>query len=116
MASVRNRDSDFFYSAFNSTLINGKGRYPGGPSDPPLAVVNVQRGLRSVFYPFNVWVYFDFSRYISYRFRLISISCDPNFNFSIDGHQMTVIEVEGTNTQPLPIDSLQIFAGACGFI
>jgi FtsP/CotA-like multicopper oxidase with cupredoxin domain len=62
------------------------------------------------------WVCFDFSRYVSYRFRLVSISCDPTFNFSIDGHQMTVIEVEGTNTQPLLIDSLQILVGAPGFI
>ena len=50
----------------------------------------------------------------SYRFRLVSISCDPSFVFSIDGHQMTVIEVEGTNVQPLLIDSLEIFAGTCG--
>ncbi|KAH9008534.1 laccase 3, partial [Lactarius hengduanensis] len=78
--------------AFNSTLINGKGRYPGGPSNVSLAVVNVQRGLR-------------------YRFRLVSVSCDPSFIFSIDGHQMTVIEVEGNNVQPLLIDSLEIFTG-----
>ncbi|KAI0000120.1 laccase [Russula compacta] len=78
--------------AFNSTLINGKGRYPGGPSNVSLAVVNVQRGQR-------------------YRFRLVSISCDPSFFFSIDSHIMTVIEVEGTNVQPLVIDSLEIFAG-----
>ena len=62
------------------------------------------------------WIYFNFSHYTSYRFRLISISCDPSFNFSIDRHQMTMIEVEGTNTQPLLIDSLQIFVGARGFI
>jgi len=78
--------------AFNSTLINGKGRYPGGPSNVPLAVVNVVHGKR-------------------YRFRLVSISCDPNWTFSIDNHNMTVIEVEGTSVQPLLIDSLQIFAG-----
>ncbi|KAI9508590.1 laccase [Russula earlei] len=77
---------------FNSSLINGKGRYPGGPSNVSLAIVNVQRGTR-------------------YRFRLVSISCDPSFTFSIDGHQMTVIEVEGTNVKPLLIDSLEIFAG-----
>jgi iron transport multicopper oxidase len=59
-----------------------------------------------------ILAYFDISRYISYRFRLVSISCDPSFIFSIDSHQMTVIEVEGTNTQPLLIDSLEIFAGA----
>jgi iron transport multicopper oxidase len=38
---------DDICSAFNSTLINGKGRYPGGP-DVPLAIVNVQQGKRSV--------------------------------------------------------------------
>ena len=55
-------------------------------------------------------------RYHSYRFRLVSISCEPNFFFSIDGHQMTVIEVDGKNVQPLLIDEVQIFAGAyqCG--
>jgi iron transport multicopper oxidase len=77
--------------AFNSTLINGLGRYPGGPP-VDLAVVNVKKGLR-------------------YRFRLVSISCDPSFIFSIDGHQFYVIEVEGQNVQPLLIDSLQIFVG-----
>jgi iron transport multicopper oxidase len=78
--------------AFNSTLINGKGRYPGGPQDVPLAVVDVRKGTR-------------------YRFRLVSISCDPSFVFSIDGHKFTVIEVEGQNVQPLLVDSLQIFVG-----
>ncbi|KAI0269645.1 laccase 4 [Russula aff. rugulosa BPL654] len=75
----------------SSTLINGKGRYVGGP-DVDLAVVNVVKGKR-------------------YRFRLVSISCDPNFTFSIDEHEMTVIEVDGTNVQPLQVDSIQIFAG-----
>ncbi|KAI9450887.1 laccase [Lactarius psammicola] len=76
---------------FNSTLINGKGRYLGGPT-APLAVVNVDRGKR-------------------YRLRLVSISCEPAFNFSIDGHHLTIIEVDGVNHQPLMVDSLQIFAG-----
>ncbi len=47
----------------------------------------------------------------SYRLRLVSISCDPNFTFSIDGHNMTVIEVDGGNVQPMVVDLLQIFAG-----
>ncbi|KAI0289075.1 laccase [Russula brevipes] len=80
------------FPAFNSTLINGQGRYPGGPSNVPLAVVNVKKDKR-------------------YRFRLVSISCRPSFKFSIDGHQMTIIEVEGTNVQPLLVDSLEIFVG-----
>lgn len=62
---------------------------------------------------FGVWVFFDFLPHISYRFRLVSISCDPSFLFSIDSHNLTVIEVEGTNVQPLVVDSLEVFAGTC---
>nr|UDP83123.1 laccase 9 [Cyathus bulleri]UES62899.1 laccase 9 [Cyathus bulleri] len=75
----------------SSTLINGLGRYIGGPQ-VDLAVVNVERGKR-------------------YRFRLISISCDPNHLFSISGHKLTIIEADGESTQPLTVDKLQIFAG-----
>ena len=39
------------------------------------------------------------------------MSCDPNFTFSIDGHNMTVIEVDAINHEPLAVDSIQIFAG-----
>ena len=47
-----------------------------------------------------------------YRFRLVSISCDPNWKFSIDNHVFTIIEVDGTNVQPLAaVDQIQIFAG-----
>jgi iron transport multicopper oxidase len=75
----------------DSALINGHGRFTGGPK-VPLAIVNVAQGKR-------------------YRFRLVSISCDPNFVFSIDNHQLTVIEADGISTQPLVVDSIQIFAG-----
>ena len=51
-----------------STLINGLGRFAAGPT-APLAVIRVLPHVR-------------------YRFRLVSISCDPNFVFSIDGHNM----------------------------
>jgi len=42
---------------------------------------------------------------------LVSMSCDPNWIFSIDGHEMTIIEVDGVNHQPLTVDAIQIFAG-----
>ncbi|KAL6309377.1 Cupredoxin [Sparassis latifolia] len=74
----------------DATLINGLGPSYNG-SDTPLAVITVQQGLR-------------------YRIRLVSISCDPNFIFSIDGHNMTIIETDGVNTDPLVVDSLQIYA------
>jgi FtsP/CotA-like multicopper oxidase with cupredoxin domain len=75
----------------DSTLINGLGRYAGGP-ESELAVINVEYGKR-------------------YRFRLIGMSCDPNFLFSIDGHNLTVIEADGELTEPLLVDSIQVFAG-----
>ncbi|KAJ7795666.1 laccase [Mycena olivaceomarginata] len=46
-----------------------------------------------------------------YRMRLVSMSCDPNFIFTIDGHTMTIIEADGVNTEPLTVDSIQIYAG-----
>ena len=77
----------------DSTLINGLGRYSGGNgTDAPLSVISVTQGKR-------------------YRIRLVSISCDPNYTFSIDGHNMTVIEADGVNHQPVVVDSLTIFAG-----
>ncbi|KAJ6545172.1 laccase 1 [Mycena capillaripes] len=74
-----------------STLINGLGRYAGGPTSQ-LAVISVTQNKR-------------------YRFRLVSLSCDPNFIFSVDSHSMTIIEVDSVNHNPLTVDSIQIFAG-----
>ena len=46
----------------------------------------------------------------SYRFRLVSLSCDPNYVFSIDNHDLTVIEADGIETQPVTVNAIQIFA------
>ncbi|KAL4072079.1 laccase [Scleroderma citrinum] len=74
----------------DSTLINGLGRYSGGPQSS-LAVINVEKGKR-------------------YRFRLIGASCDPWFNFTIDGHNMTIIETDGVEVEPVVVDSVPVFA------
>ncbi|KAI0740100.1 laccase [Earliella scabrosa] len=75
----------------DSVLINGLGRFAGGDASD-LAVINVTQGQR-------------------YRFRLVSISCDPNFTFTIQGHNMTVIEADGVSLEPITVDSIQIYAG-----
>ncbi|CAK5278112.1 unnamed protein product [Mycena citricolor] len=75
----------------SSTLINGLGRYPGGPASP-LSVINVKQGKR-------------------YRFRVVAMSCDSSFDFSIDGHTMTIIEVDSINHKPLIVDQITIYAG-----
>ncbi|KAM6492606.1 laccase, multicopper oxidase [Amanita muscaria] len=78
------------FPAPDSTLINGLGRYANGPS-VPLAIVNVRPNKR-------------------YRMRLISIACFPNYIFSIDNHNMTVIEADGVSTKPVTVNAIQIFA------
>jgi iron transport multicopper oxidase len=80
----------------DSTLINGKGRYVGGPK-VDLSVVNVQHRKR-------------------YRLRLLSMSCDPNFVFSIDDHDLTVIEVDSTLVIPHKVNTIRIFAGGFVFL
>lgn len=78
-------------AASDATLINGQGRYPGGPL-VDLAVINVVPGKR-------------------YRFRILAMSCDPNYIFSIDGHQLTIIEADGQNVRPVTVDSIDILSG-----
>jgi iron transport multicopper oxidase len=48
---------------------------------------------------------------VRYRFRLVNMSCHPDYVFSIDGHAFTVIEVDGATHKPYVVDSLRIFAG-----
>ncbi|ESK93293.1 laccase [Moniliophthora roreri MCA 2997] len=73
------------------TLSDWYRRYQGGPKSP-LAVINVESGKR-------------------YRLRIISMSCDPFFTFSIDGHNFTIIEADGVNTEPVVVEAFEIFAG-----
>jgi iron transport multicopper oxidase len=87
---IKAPDAPFVIFA-DSHLINGKGRYVGGPASP-LSVMTVQPGKR-------------------YRFRLVAMSCEANYVFSVDGHPLTIIEADGVNTKPLQVDSLQIFSG-----
>jgi len=74
-------------------------------------VVSVVNGKRSAAFRTTPLVRTEILLSVSYRFRLVSISCDPNFTFSIDDHTMTIIEVDGTNVKPLRVDSIQILAG-----
>ncbi|KAI0732217.1 laccase [Fomitopsis betulina] len=73
----------------NTTLINSLGRPDG--SNLPVTIIEVDPTKR-------------------YRFRLVSMSCHPYYDFSIDGHNMTIIEADGSNTEPLSdIDQIRIY-------
>ncbi|KAJ7124461.1 laccase 16 [Mycena epipterygia] len=69
-------------------LVNGIGRYIGGP-EIPWAVVNVVQGKR-------------------YRLRFVNTSGFAAFIVSIDGHTMDIIETDGIETVPLTVSSFEI--------
>ncbi|KAF9008088.1 laccase [Hymenopellis radicata] len=72
----------------DSGVINGKGRYVGGPN-VDWSRINVVAGKR-------------------YRFRCINISGYGQFTFSIADHSLTIIEVDGISHEPLTVDSFEI--------
>ncbi|KAJ7140596.1 laccase 17, partial [Mycena crocata] len=81
----------------DSGLINGVGRYVGGPAIP-WAVVNVVAGKRYV------------DTRSSRGLRVINISGFAAFTFSIDGHTFDVIETDGIATVPFTTGSFMIHA------
>ncbi|KAI9204098.1 Cupredoxin [Polychytrium aggregatum] len=84
----------------DSGLIGGAGRFncsfaPAGSTckdSNPLTVYNVVPGKR-------------------YRLRLINTSAMAKFNFTIDGHNMTIIEADGVYTNPTVVNILPIHTG-----
>jgi iron transport multicopper oxidase len=85
--------ANFFQSGIvpipDSGLINGKGRYVGGPL-VPFAVVNVEQGKR-------------------YRFRVFAIACRPFFTFSIDNHNITFMEADGIEHDPVTVQNVDVY-------
>ncbi|KAK7045438.1 laccase, multicopper oxidase, benzenediol:oxygen oxidorectuctase [Paramarasmius palmivorus] len=75
----------------DSTLINGLGRWKDADAPTPLAVITVEQGKR-------------------YRMRVVNIACQPDYEFWIENHDMTVIEADGINHQPVQADKFRIFA------
>ncbi|CAO3682118.1 unnamed protein product [Umbelopsis vinacea] len=51
---------------------------------------------------------FTFTHGKRYRLRLINTGAFAEFDFSIDGHNMTVVEADGVDIQPVVIDRLPI--------
>ncbi|KAJ6616355.1 laccase [Mycena sp. CBHHK59/15] len=74
----------------DSGLINGKGRYNGGPL-VDYAVITVTQGLR-------------------YRFRVFSLSCRPFMTLSFDNHTFDVMELDGVEHDPMPFQNADVYA------
>lgn len=39
------------------------------------------------------------------------MSCSPHYLFSIDGHNLTIIEADGENTVPITVSAIDVYAG-----
>ena len=82
----------------DSALINGMGQYD----------CTVARSQGYTCSTTNLRAVYSFVQGTRYRLRVINASGLHGFRFSIDAHNMTVIEVEGTETQPTVVDALSV--------
>lgn len=58
----------------------------------PYAVVNVEQGKR-------------------YRLRIFAIACRPFFTFSIDNHNITFMEADGIEHDPVEVQNIDVYTG-----
>eukprot|EP00842_Homolaphlyctis_polyrhiza_P000479 jgi/Hompol1/1431/HPOL_002700-RA len=82
----------------DSGLINGKGRYNCSMALDKTVPCNSNAPLER----------FDFVAGKRYRLRIINAGSMATFNFSIDGHKLTVIEADGVDTVKTVVDVLPI--------
>ncbi|KAJ1558028.1 hypothetical protein HK405_014568, partial [Cladochytrium tenue] len=47
----------------------------------------------------------------TYRFRIINMASSTAFNFGVDGHDVTIIEIDGIDTNPLTVHSISVAPG-----
>lgn len=99
LAKYLSPESNGYEPVPNSGLINGKGKFNCANvhdgltcADSDRAAIHVVQNRR-------------------YRLRIINTSAAAPLLFSIDNHQLQVIEVDGTNLNPIMVDSLPINAG-----
>ncbi|KAG0213894.1 hypothetical protein BGX28_003318 [Mortierella sp. GBA30] len=84
----------------NNGLINGKGTFNCSNVQP--ADLSCTEGERAIIHVLS-------NR--RYRLRIINSSAQAAFMFSIDNHQLQVIEADGTDLNPIMVDKLPINAG-----
>uniref|UniRef100_A0A7N0SWI9 Monocopper oxidase-like protein SKU5 n=2 Tax=Kalanchoe fedtschenkoi TaxID=63787 RepID=A0A7N0SWI9_KALFE len=75
----------------DAILLNGKGPFGSSASD--------------AFESFNV------DQGGTYRFRISNVGSALSFNFRIQGHQMVLVETEGSYSQQITLDSLDVHVG-----
>lgn len=87
-------DSSLIYFAQNGTYL---GPISGTNPSPVTAAVGFNENATLPFQPGK-----------TYRLRIVNTAAFAMFYFWIDGHDMSIIEVDGTDTEPFPIDLITI--------
>lgn len=95
-------------SVQDSGLINGIGRFNGGPEGNHIRCLRHKPSSRSLPVPFAV---INVEQGKRYRLRIFSLSCRPFFTFSIDQHNLTFIEADVTEHEPVEVQNVDLHAG-----
>jgi FtsP/CotA-like multicopper oxidase with cupredoxin domain len=95
----------------NSLLINGKGIAPecqpnGTSFNNSLLCLDTCQGD-----PLALLATVNVTEGQTYRLRIINSGQLVLMNFAIAGHNLTIVQVEGTNVEPVPVNSLDIAPG-----
>ncbi|KAJ7974997.1 monocopper oxidase-like protein SKU5 [Quillaja saponaria] len=80
-----------YYTISDTILMNGKGPY-GQPFSKSFESFTVTQGK-------------------TYRFRISNVGSSVNFNFRIQNHQTVLVETEGSYTNQITLDSLDVHIG-----
>ncbi|KAK9463898.1 Cupredoxin [Lipomyces oligophaga] len=83
----------------DSGLINGAGHFDCSKVSDPQEVCNPDQSKYAAFW---------FQRNKRYRLRLINIGSTVASTFSIEGHDFTIVEAEGTIVDPVTVDKLSV--------
>ncbi|KAF8988433.1 Fet3 protein [Cyathus striatus] len=87
-------DNALIYFSQNGTYLPP---IPGTHPDPVTSAVGFNQNATINFQPGK-----------TYRLRVVNTGAFASFAFWIDGHNMTIIEADGTDVQPSPIDTLKV--------
>ncbi|XP_075081665.1 monocopper oxidase-like protein SKU5 isoform X1 [Nicotiana tabacum] len=90
-SSVQDRESSQLFDVPDAILMNGKGPYE----------LSISKGRES----------FTVSKGMTYRFRISNVGTVMSFNFRIQNHKIVLVETEGSYTNQITLDSLDVHVG-----
>ncbi|KAK6790381.1 hypothetical protein RDI58_014181 [Solanum bulbocastanum] len=91
-SSIQDKQSNQFFDIPDAILMNGKRRYNELSSSKRHKSFTVTKGM-------------------TYRFRISNVGTVMSFNFRIQNHKMVLVETEGSYTNQISLDSLDVHVG-----